>query len=537
MKSKNIWPWLIIGAIFLSIQSFGNPFFVFQEFNYLAQPFDVRGIAKGVIYLIGYLLSVGAICALILSKNNSLFKLGVLWVGLTQFFDLFLQSLGTYRGLSLEELKLAASQYQLFLNMQTYAKELVISLVGSLAIIGLFVFIRKKVKKRVSNLVSVGVLLLAFATTFSSVKRVYSILYNSYPAPIKSISILMDYSSTQKTVQNHLLKETITSIDSLQSNKNIVWIIDESVTGSYLSINGYPQPTTPYLDSAIIENNNLHNLGIVNAISNCSNTSNYYLRVGLTPQMDFSLLENLPSILSYAKNAGYEVIMMDSQITKGEMANYLTSDEVSLLDEFHTLERNIIPSERDAAMNKLLFEQLKKGGKKKFILYIKFGCHWPYLLNFDKENPIFKPIQPSTATPMTLNNKNLITNTYLNSIYYNVDMFWKELVTNINPVQNIVFYTSDHGQSLLESNRVRTHCSSNMTSIPKSEFDVPLMLYTSDFEIQKEEQSYSQIQLFPTTLHFMGYETTRMYGESLIEGQIINRKSFITGTGNLYDFD
>ena len=185
-----------------------------------------------------------------------------------------------------------------------------------------------------------------------------------------------------------------------------------------------------------------------------------------------------------------------------------------------------------------MFDELhQKDGQKRFVIYIKFGCHWPYLLNFDSSKPVFTPIQQSTATPMTKSNKQLIVNTYLNSIYYNVDHFMKRIVENVNPSENFVFYTSDHGQSILEKDISRTHCSSNVDNIPRSEFDVPLILYSTQLDHLKESRGYSQIQIFPTTLNLMGYNESVHKGVSIMKGKARSRSSFITGTGKLFEFN
>ena len=531
---------LLLTLFLLALQSVGKPLFVWTEVNYLLQPYDLRGLAKGGLYAVGYALSILAVASVV-GMASRRWSIGLILIcGLFYGLDFFVQLVGGPRGLSVEELQIAYSQKHLIGYLKAYTIEMLYAALGGLGVIALLWTMRrlvkeKKIKKGGVFLVWIAAIVLCFA----SVNKVYSILYNAYPAPIKGPAIVIDFLVNQQDKYHRLVDSSILPNISTQSDKNLIWIIDESVTGSYLSCNGYDQPTTPWLDKAIANDTNLINLGVVNSISNCSNTSNHFLRVGLTPNMSFDTLPYLPSILSYANNAGYKIVMLDGQITKGELTNYITPEEMDLVNELYTCDRSIKPSNRDELLNQKLYERLAKvEDEKLFVIYIKWGCHWPYLLNFEGKQPVFTPIQPSTATRMTLENRELMRNTYHNSIYYNVDAYLKEVFTMIDPSNNAVFYTSDHGQAILERNTARTHCSSNVETIPRSEFDVPMIVYGLDSLKVNKNTKYSQIQLFVTTLQLMGYpqSVTDLYGTSLFEGGLSNRQSFITGTGKLFQF-
>ena len=58
----------------------------------------------------------------------------------------------------------------------------------------------------------------------------------------------------------------------------IFYIVDESVRGDYLSINGFSEDTTPYLNS---QKDLFINFGAVSSSSNCSLTANIALQSGL----------------------------------------------------------------------------------------------------------------------------------------------------------------------------------------------------------------------------------------------------------------
>ncbi len=81
---------------------------------------------------------------------------------------------------------------------------------------------------------------------------------------------------------------------------SIIYVIDESVRGSNLSLNGYPRATTPFLQS-LETRGLLKNLGICVAAGSFSHISNAYLITGHStfPDHDFRTEKN-PTIFDYA---------------------------------------------------------------------------------------------------------------------------------------------------------------------------------------------------------------------------------------------
>ncbi len=98
---------------------------------------------------------------------------------------------------------------------------------------------------------------------------------------------------------------------SKRPSDSIIYVIDESVRGSNLSLNGYPRATTPFLQS-LETRGRLKNLGICIAAGSFSHISNAYLITGHNAFPDDAFrTDRNPTIFDYAKKMGYETIYID----------------------------------------------------------------------------------------------------------------------------------------------------------------------------------------------------------------------------------
>jgi len=113
-------------------------------------------------------------------------------------------------------------------------------------------------------------------------------------------------------------------------------------------------------------------------------------------------------------------------------------------------------------------------------------------------------------------------------------------LTNGRKLDNqIIFYTSDHGQSLYQNDDPLTHC--HQDNVPMDEYRVPMMAFSKNINdvLKKSKNSTSQEQIFPTTLKFMGYsnDIVKSYGPSLSETiKPKTRKVNVILTGRKIDY-
>ena len=292
------------------------------------------------------------------------------------------------------------------------------------------------------------------------------------------------------------------------SNYHVMLIVDESIRGDLLSINGGPESSTPYLSAlfkqeATKRNFYAHNYGVVNSMANCSATSNLLLRTGIMAQrlpLESDALFKQPNIFQYANVAGFYSIYMDAQVKGHRLNNFFTQREINHIDEYWVMNNHhdLSEHELDQQMAKDIEKRIVNTENPQFYYINKSGTHFPYESTLPVEKyPVSKE-------------KN---ETYMQALNWSVDEFFKVLIPAVSraklPV--IIIYTSDHGQGLGEQGNLSTHCLPK--NVPIEQALVPLlMINVSDNQnshlIQPFEQKsglYSQYQVFPTLLTLFGY--------------------------------
>jgi len=246
---------------------------------------------------------------------------------------------------------------------------------------------------------------------------------------------------------------------------SIIYVIDESVRGSNLSLNGYPRATTPFLQS-LETRGFLKNLGIGVAAGTFSYISNAYLITGHNayPDDGFRTARN-PTVFDYAKKMGYETIYID--IDHGYLSTLVKAageGPVRSLDRWMTdrsfEERHVdLEATKDLGIARFLSGLLNERGGY-FIVVNKKGLHFQYRNRYpdDEASAIWKPVMAASESmnPGAAGREKIV-NTYDNGIRYQVDEFFRVLVSETTNRNYVVLYTSDHGQTLAEHGQAYTH--------------------------------------------------------------------------------
>jgi hypothetical protein len=315
--------------------------------------------------------------------------------------------------------------------------------------------------------------------------------------------------------------------------KHIVLIIDESVAGDFIDLN-VPRQVTPFLASS---ESGVINFGLAVSATNCSIASNAVLRLGANPdrlgQPDSSITNN-PSIWKYATAAGFETNYINVQSDLMLKLYYINSVELSLIDHMRKISRDVPPPNRDFVALEYLEEILSRD-EPQFVLINKRGVYQPYYPGYPEEAAIFTP---ELRSGQVHTDRNVLFNTYKNSIRWSVDRFFEELFRRTGPKDFVIIYTSDHGQNLLDDGRATTHC----RRVGQNLFEavVPLLAWTDNEGLRgrleqaarKNMNRASHFQVFPSVLLLMGYDLNgirQRYFETLFD-TVESPPGFATGS-------
>ncbi len=303
--------------------------------------------------------------------------------------------------------------------------------------------------------------------------------------------------------------------------KHIVLIVDESVRGDSLSINGGPTDTTPFLSGV---GEKLINFGVATSAWNCSKQSRIILRSGLrmdqVPDLAQRSLKN-PTIWQFAQLAGYRTVLFDAWIPEVGLHSYMNEVEFSQIDE-------VITAADQSAMHRdhtfaSRIKELLKSEKPTFILVNKFGTHIPYESTFPSQfsydfekKSFYKASSSSLELPSV----------YTQALRWSVDRFFQMLFANAQFNNSVIIYTSDHGQRFDRDRKRSPHC--NLFDVDVGEGLVPLILVSENLKIEmlfrehalKHRNGFSHFQIFPTILFLMGFDPNWIrnhYDNSLLD--------------------
>lgn len=315
--------------------------------------------------------------------------------------------------------------------------------------------------------------------------------------------------------------------------RDIVLIIDESVSGNYLDLNT-PNGVRSNLAQAR-PGVSIFNYGYAASIANCSADTNVTLRYGGTREDYLRINSTLPSIWQYAKQAGLSTVYIDGQRTGGHLQNLMDANEKRDIDQFIQFDATPVRDRDMAALQRLV--ELLDDGKPQLIVMNKVGVHFPVHDKYPDAFMSYRPALPRgqyadiadtgerdgfSGTPQDWV---LYRNSYKNSLLWSVGEFFNRLFAQADLSQAVVIYTSDHGQDLHERGNpgLNTHCGGDPV---EEEGLVPLVVIQGqgvkalDWQAQlsTNKDRSSHYNIFPTVLQLLGYDAAAVepvYGRAL----------------------
>lgn len=508
----------LIAVVFLSFMAFDALFLKNESLSYSYYLLEDKGIFQCLSYTVAVFFSLLALSLIPFLKKVK--PLMVLWslMAITYGVDILYVFINDF-GFSNHDMTVAILEGGEFAGeaFSTFGPA-ILKAVGItstfMLFLSLFRFCINKKEVHISQSIIYGVSFLALASTLFIQYRTDNSL-DKFPPPFKVINIAATYNFVNQTYYGERDKLSIKNKQP-SKYKNIIWIIDESVGGQYLSINGYAKKTTPYLDEM---ESGILNLGVAASCANCSGKSNILLMSGLAekefPDTEYKTFKK-SSIFQYAQNAGYNTSYISGQKikVKGGLLNHMTKYDLEHIDNYYQPKEGAFFSvqnhpEIDIIKN---IEQAMAENDKNFMFIVKRGAHFLYENNYPADRKIFTPTLAKEEWHSKANKAKTI-NSYLNAINWRVDEFFKYFFSKskiLDRDDTIIIYTSDHGQSIFENNILLTHCDVN--NPPVTQGIVPLILFGKNIENLNIAPSFvnqsSHFLIFPSTLKLMGYETT-----------------------------
>lgn len=311
---------------------------------------------------------------------------------------------------------------------------------------------------------------------------------------------------------------------------NIILVVDESVRGDHLSLNGYGRETTPLL-TRLRDMGVLHNWGIAAASSTSSVSSYSALVTGLTPD-DFPdpgerRTNTTPTMFQYAKAMGYKTWYFDGQM--GEFWGGI-DDDLNYIDHRIGVRELNDPTLKEWDIDKKLaghVNSLVTSSTGNFVFIFKRGIHTPYHLNFPPEQTAWQPSYAPFHRYDIPDAERVgeIVNAYDNSIRYNVDSFFGSLIDDDYeriPNNTVILYTADHGQTLSAMGKA-SHGGESV-----AEAAVPLLIIGRLPEGPDTAFKASHSNILPTIVDLMGFPPENLAlerkPESLLRAKAANSR-------------
>jgi glucan phosphoethanolaminetransferase (alkaline phosphatase superfamily) len=375
------------------------------------------------------------------------------------------------------------------------------------------------------------------------IHRTYGKVYQ-FPVPIR-VGLLTAWAFEHRLPRYAEREPTRFAPSERPLTDHIVLVVDESVNGHSLAINGAPVDTTPWLSS---HPEGVFNYGVASAISNLSSSSNLILQTGLPlasfPDRELRALR-APNLFAYLAAAGYRTAFIDTQTYSYHPPNLMTGFDLARIDTTMRMRDELRGVPEYEIDHRALPEvrALVEASDRSFIYLLKTGAHLPYA---DKSPPDQRPFQPTLDAWVLSGDPIRTRNSYWNAMLWTVDHFLRELARELTATgrEVLVVYTSDHGQWLPGDPDGGRQLTPHATAVdpPAQQASVPLLLLAfgprtraaiaERFDPRLVDRA-SDFEVFSTVLQAAGYaaaDTRRYHPPSLFEsGAERPPRAFLSG--------
>lgn len=251
-----------------------------------------------------------------------------------------------------------------------------------------------------------------------------------------------------------------------------VIVVGEASRAENWQLYGYSRPTNPRLsqepglvlyEDAVTQSNTTH--------------KSVPLILSAASAEDYSVIYSYKSILNAFKETGFSTVFLSNQIPNRSFTDFY-AEEADFHHNIRTPKGDglITVNNFDEAMLPLMQHYIDSLPGNLFFVLHTYGSHFNYKERYPSGFSVFTP---DNATGVKAENRQQLINAYDNSILYTDDFLHRVIgILRNTPAASTLFYTSDHGEDLLDDRRKRfLHSSPNPTFY---QLRIPVFMWFSD---------------------------------------------------------
>ena len=226
-----------------------------------------------------------------------------------------------------------------------------------------------------------------------------------------------------------------------EDSLTVVFILGESLRSENLQLNGYERQTTPYLCAE----RNVVSLRNVRSEEGFTHSS-VPMILTRADSLHRDRVDTEKSFIDLLKQAGYHTTWIANQESVSTFLYFMEECDTLV---YANSGRSLYVYDKwlDEDMLPLLDERLKEEGRN-FILMHSIGSHWYYEAHYPDSMARYEPRIKSRV--ISSNTHEEMVNSYDNTIVYS-DWFWHEVIERLRDRKALLFYLSDHSESLGEN--------------------------------------------------------------------------------------
>lgn len=289
-----------------------------------------------------------------------------------------------------------------------------------------------------------------------------------------------------KTPQD--LSKQIPYISQKQKIPKIILIIGESTQRNYMSLYGYPLPTTPRLDNLKAKGNLYAFSDIIAPATHTNDALKYALTFQTYENKDIAWHTQM-NLIDAMKALGYHTAWFSNQDSISVWGNVFQAiSKRANFTQYSTNRGSFENALYDDILLKMFAKYQSKSAQNQaneFIVFHLMGTHGGYANRYPKEQGKFSPqdLQSKGLDKFYGNTKKLLSNyqlqiraDYANAVLYN-DYIVSEIIERFSDEEAIIFYFSDHCDEVYDERDFVGH---TYSFVSKYMVEIPFMIYLSD---------------------------------------------------------